>query len=240
MNKLATTSIVIVVGLAVGGYIAYSKTRGQERVLYQDREVPPGGLVVNAAGRDHLGDPENAVADFRRIYAAMDGFRRANRRLPTLAELFDVSKPLAPGVQLTADDLMAPDAKYADGFVEGQKNLSSYMYAYMQPRPNGQAKPAFPAPGERDVWLVSTDYTRRNQIVYPDRHQDLDFRGTYVVLWSDGKIEQVPVLDGKFAVDGRNGTLTFTGQAGMSDKSKDLKEFFKPAEGKNNIRYNGS
>ena len=234
MKSKNTIVGIVVVGLGVG-VIGALLWRPRDRPTYQGRDIPKEGLVLNVAGRTHLGDPQNAVVDFKRIYAAMDGYRRSRGTLPPLQKL--LGDP--GGLGLTAEDLSNPDAQYADAYVSGQKNLSSYMFAYLQPRPDGKPKPAFPAAGEKDAWLVSTDYVRRNQTVYQDQHQDLDFKGAYVVLWSDGTVEKVPILKGLYAKADVGSVLDFKGQAGLPDDSKGLKDIYKEASPRHRITYDG-
>ncbi|RYG96228.1 MAG: hypothetical protein EON58_12540 [Alphaproteobacteria bacterium] len=238
MKAIAKIGIVVM-GLGVGAFIALLP-RFKESPEWDGKAIPKEGLVLNPEGKN-LGDPENAAGDFKRVYAAMDAYRRANGKLPTLQELTDFKSPLAQGFQLSAEDLTTPDGKYADGYVPGQQNLS-YMFAFIQPRPNGKERPAFPAAGERDVWLVSTDYVRRNQRMHQDKHSDIDFRGVYVVLWSDGKIEKVPVDGVVFAsASAKSFGLNFPGQAGLPKGSKGLAEIYSgERKGKNNVKINGA
>jgi len=222
LDKRAQLLALAIVGVLIGGVGTWYVVGKMNQPF--DPAIPPEGLVVNPKGVD-LGDPENAVKDFRRIYSAMDAYRRQTNRLPSLGELLDFSKPLA-GVQLTKDDFNVPDAHLADGYVEGNQNLSTFMFAYRMPRPNGAPKPAFPAPGERDVWLVATDYTRNNQVLRRDRTADFDFKGVYVVLWSDGQIDKIDAGDARFAMKGPSGNLVFAGEAGAPKDTRSLKDIY--------------
>lgn len=220
MTKVGLAA-VITGGLAVG-IVAAILLRPKQEYLYEGHKIPSGGLILHPRG-SNPGDPQNAITRFRKIYAAMTAYRNQNRKLPTISELLDFSHPLG-GIQLSESDFNPPDMRYADGYIEGQKNPSSFMFSYIQPRPDGSPKPAFPKRGERDVWLVSTDYVRSNQVVYADRHSKMRFSGEYVVLWSDGKIDEVPVTDSLYRGTGKESTLSFRGETGLPDKVTTLKE----------------
>ena len=191
------------------------------KYVFMGREIPEGGLVVHPQGVGHPGDPENAVKAFRKIYAAMDAFRRINNRLPEPEEMMDFSKPLAPGHQLTREDFNTPDWPYSDRYLQKDRN-PNYQFTYYTARPDGTPRPAFPAKGEKDIWFRCDDYTRSNQIVQRDHTKDSFFpTGVFVVLWSDGSIEKVPVQDEAHFQDPkqRNALISsIKGQAGLPKK----------------------
>ncbi|PMY11829.1 hypothetical protein C1X42_32900, partial [Pseudomonas sp. FW305-BF8] len=68
---------------------------------------------------------------------------------------------------------------------------SAYESSFRAVRPNGTSKPAFPAKGERDVWSVCPIYVRSNVHVNRDTTGSINRQGAYLVLWSDGKIEDM-------------------------------------------------
>lgn len=214
------------------GYAVYMLLFRRDSPTHQGRVIPAEGLVINPAGRTHPGDPEHAAVDFRKMYVAMDRYRKEHGRLPTPNELLTI-----PGMR--EEDLTNPDAQYADGFVKGQQNISSYAFSYLAPRPDGSRKPAFPKPGERDVWFVSSDAVRRNQTVFQDHRSDMDFRGAYVVLWSDGQVEQVAVGKEEY-LGGRGGhRLSFRGQTGLPKETGRLEDFYKDATKGSRISVGG-
>ena len=171
-NKRIPFLLAICASGAVIGVLLNFVWHPKPKYTFMGREIPEAGLVVNPQGAGHPGDPENAVKDFRRIYAAMDAFRHIHNRLPELKEITDFSKPLAPGFQLTKDDFNSPDRIYSDGYSPRDKTLE-YQFTYVQKRPDGTPRPAFPANGEKDVWMVSDGYVRSNQIVDAGSHQRL-------------------------------------------------------------------
>ena len=210
-------------GVGVGAVVGFL-WKPVPKYTFLKREIPLGGLIVFPQGFGHLGDPENAVKDFRRIYAAMDAFRRIHNRLPTIKEVTDFSKPVAPGHQLTRDDFMTPDRIYSDTYLPTAQNLD-YAFAYMTSRPDGAERPAFPAAGEKDVWFVCDDYIRSNQIVQRDHTRDSYCpTGDYIILWSDGTVEKVPYLKAVMHHNVNDPNLRgqvvgFAGQAGLPKKN---------------------
>jgi len=138
------------------------------------------------------GDPQTAVRSFKRLYKAMIAFRNLHGRLPT--GRVELSKPIAPGIQLTDNDFTNPDAKtaaYAASNPLGDVE-PSYMSRYLHRRPNGEKKPAFPGKGERDLWFVSNHYMRMVVLNVGD-HKSVTYYGKLVGLFSDGEIEVKPI-----------------------------------------------
>ncbi|MDX1932583.1 MAG: hypothetical protein SFU56_08265 [Capsulimonadales bacterium] len=190
-------------------------------IIFMGQPVPDNGLVVNPRGKN-LGDPANAERDFRKIHMAMVAFRAKYGRLPSLDELLNFKTPLVGNLRLSEDDFKTPDFEFGDRFVPGANNLH-YGFTYVTPRPNGQPRPAFPATGERDVWMVCGDYLRDNQVVFRDGHSEFDPQGVEVVLWSDGTIERVPYKERiMYSESGSAGgpfVYTIAGQAGLPKKT---------------------
>jgi hypothetical protein len=125
-------------------------------------------LAVRSANSEvqHKLDPENAEVDFKRLYEAIDAYRHAHNRLPTHKELMDTSRPLVEGFHLTDEDMNNPDEPYL--LKENNKELSfDYVIQLELPRPDGTSKPAFPADGERDVWLYTLAYTTETKVEEP-------------------------------------------------------------------------
>ncbi len=157
------------------------------------RQVSEYGTLEypNAAG--HPGDPEEAVKDFKKFYAALDAFRVKHGRFPTHAEFRDTSKPLVEGHNLTEADRRNPDWKYSEspGALLGMKPGSTdYAVPFLSRRPDGTPKPAFPAAGELDVWMFSNLTAKSNAVIYQDSSKDVLYSGEYVVLFSDGSIRK--------------------------------------------------
>src|SRR4051794_20202019 len=112
MNRFVARLLPIaVLGIAAGMAIRWSVTRPAARSLGirapDGRAIPPEGLVVSE-GSDR-GDVQNAVRDFKRLYAAIVAYRKKYAELPSVNQLFDLSKPLVEGFQLTPEDLNNPD-----------------------------------------------------------------------------------------------------------------------------------
>ncbi|MDX2066024.1 MAG: hypothetical protein SFX74_09805 [Fimbriimonadaceae bacterium] len=224
MKKFIIAVVVLgcVAGISVATYLR------QTPAISRFDQIPPGGKIKNPRGKNP-GNPENAVSDFKRVYPAMVAFRKLHGRLPSLRELLDFERPLAPGHHLREEDFVAADYQYSDRYLPEAEN-HSYMFAYANERPDGTPKPAFPKPGERDVWLVSDDYTRLNVVTYPDERSARDYRGVYVVLWSDGKIEKIRNADTLHSPTDGGWLLAFPGETGVSKHAQTHAEFYSEDE----------
>ncbi|MDX1931950.1 MAG: hypothetical protein SFU56_05035 [Capsulimonadales bacterium] len=184
-------------------------------IYFNGKLIPWYGLKVNPAG-DVLGNPEEAVKDFRQIYAVMERYRREHGKLPGAGELMK---------ELPRDAFHTPDFGRSDIHAAFSDTTAEYIWQYPAERPNGQAYPATPKPGERDVWMICDTYARMNQTVFRDRHSEYSPKGCYVVLWSDGTVEKIPVRDVIYYQTGRNEwTLGFRGETGLPTKVTSLTE----------------
>jgi hypothetical protein len=155
------------------------------------RTVSEKGTLEYPNSVGHPGDPEEAVKDFKRIYAAMDAYRKKHGKLPPgLNELAEL--PASDPSHLTREDLQNPDWQYSEdpGALAGwERPLCDYAQRFlMKKRPDGTPLPAFPADGERDVWVKSDLAARSGTVLYPDGSADKRFSGAFVVLFSDGSI----------------------------------------------------
>lgn len=157
------------------------------------RPIPEQGALVYPNTEGHPGDPEEAVKDFKRIYLAIDAFRKLHKRLPTKAELRERSKLLVDGAPLTEQDFHNPDYPFSEhpSALRGESmGWSDYAMQISVRRPDGSAMEAFPTPGKLDIWMYSDLTARFNAKVYQDGSQDAHFSGVFVVLFSDGSIRQ--------------------------------------------------
>jgi len=154
----------------------------------------PGGIFPKIPG-----DPETAVRSFRHLYRAMIGFRTNRGRLPAGFELKDLSRPIAPGIQLTIDDISCSDAKTPE-FAASRPETPGpdYEFNYRGVRPNGRHKPAFPQKGEKDLWFSSKHYKRTMAIGKGNNARMVNY-GVIVGLFSDGDI-QIRSMDQLVAV----------------------------------------
>jgi len=220
-NKLIYAASI---AAAVLGVWAAFSCRRPAPVFWEGKEVPENGLVLHPAGRDHPGNPDEAVRDFTKIYAAIAAYRSVNSKLPTLRELLDFSKPLTPGHQLQEDDFKTPDHVYADNYLEKDQSPSHYMLSLYGTRSDGSATSVVSSTSSRDVWLVCTDYTRTNQTVHRDRHSEYEYSGVFVVLWSDGAVEKIRNGDQLVMPTGKTRAMYFKGQSGIPPTAVTFRE----------------
>jgi hypothetical protein len=156
------------------------------------RPIPPQGAYTFPHTIGHRGDPNEAVKDFKRLYAAIDEYRRRHDRLPTMAVLKDRKSAFNVENGLTEDDYRNPDYKFSEhSWPDGRvANISDYAINFGSLRPNGEQKPVYTKEGELDVWAYSNLTAKSNAIEYQDGSRDHHFAGEYVVLFSDGSIKQ--------------------------------------------------
>jgi hypothetical protein len=184
--------------------------------LTDGRLVPPTGVKVNQTVGD--GDrPEDVERDFRKIYDAILAFRKATGHLPVRGggvDLVEFAKS-HPEVDLTEANLTPRDFTHSDRYASGSRSHFEYMFNLRGGRPFAVPMPAVPKPGERDAWVSTDLFLKRNTVVYPNMTAKSNPTGFYIVLWSDGQIERVPP-DGKVFVSESDGlTEYYAGQAGV-------------------------
>ena len=197
MTKTARNFIVLLVvgGACVfvaGVLTARSKSPGpapghDPRKTLDGRTVSEKGTLEYPNSVGHPGDPEEAVKDFKRIYSAMDDYRKRNDKCP------DCLEDLMKAGQLADEDLQNPDWNYAeqpDALAGKTEPACVYAQNFMANRPDGTPKPAFPKKGELDVWVFSDLTARRGTVLYPDGSRDMHYSGVFVVLFSDGSIRK--------------------------------------------------
>jgi hypothetical protein len=191
--KYGSWIAVISAGAAIGGIVGFRAAQPRRIESYNGIPIPDAGLVIDPQGVGHPGDPANSDEDFRVIYAAIDKFRHANKRLPKMVELVGSRANGFHGL-VPADAWTNPDTQYADG--PDPSKRASKMFQYIlniaSPRLDGKPKPAFPKNGERDVWLVAEQCARENKVMLPAHQVRCKLTGCFVVLWSDGVIQRVP------------------------------------------------
>lgn len=182
------------------------------------RVVSEHGTVEYPNSQGHPGDPEEAAKDFRRIYGAMDGYRKKHGSLP-----LGLSGLVAAG-SLAEEDLQNPDWQYAerpDALAGKEQPACVYAMTFVFKRPDGTPIPAFPKVGELDVWLYSDLSARSGTVRYPDGSADKHFSGWFVVLFSDGSVRKFRHKE-VFMVENLNfaraKTIAFPGMTGFRGK----------------------
>ena len=138
-----------------------------------------------------LGNPENAVRAFHKVYLAFIAFRTKYHRLPEMKEVLEA--PDGALWKLSIEDFRVPDLPGERSEIPTPANVAQFLLSYLTPRPDGAAKPAFPKDGEKDAWLACDVYTRHIKKRGPDGKVETKLEGDYVVLWSDGTTEKIPL-----------------------------------------------
>jgi len=193
LPTLKSTAIVggVVSLAALGAIVGWNRSPWPDRPAYQDRQIPESGLVLNPEGASNPGDPKEAVKDLGLVYKGLKAYIAKHGKFPMPGELAGSDE--RPGF-VARDAFKLPDIDYSD-YGSAKEPNSTYAFAYRAPRYDESPKPTHPAEGERDVWMYTDTYVRRNETVFRDGSKTTSPTGVYVVLWSDGKIEYVEPLD---------------------------------------------
>ena len=217
---LVTALLLLPIALTTIGVRVYLAKTGQwlER-LPDGRVIPVTGLKLNPNGLTNLqGDAKD---DFRRLVGAIRAYADKYQRFPDDPRwLIEFTKTWPESTRVTADCFDTPDRKMSDSFNNTDVGFG-YKWFYRSPRPNGKPRPVFPGPGERDVWLFTDTYMRANQTVYRTGSATSKPEGHYLVAWSDGKVEEVPLSAYKrtqFHLG--SASMGFDGEPGIDENSK--------------------
>ena len=217
---LFTALLLLPIALTTIGVRVYLAKTGQwlER-LPDGRVIPVTGLKLNPNGLTNLqGDAKD---DFRRLVGAIRAYADKYQRFPDDPRwLIEFTKTWPESTRVTADCFDTPDRKMSDSFNNTDVGFG-YKWFYRSPRPNGKPRPVFPGPGERDVWLFTDTYMRANQTVYRTGSATSKPEGHYLVAWSDGKVEELPLSAYKrtqFHLG--SASMGFDGEPGIDENSK--------------------
>jgi hypothetical protein len=217
---LFTALLLLPIALTTIGVRVYLAKTGQwlER-LPDGRVIPMTGLKLNPNGLTNLqGDAKD---DFRRLVGAIRAYADKYQRFPDDPRwLIEFTKTWPESTRVTADCFDTPDRKMSDSFNNTDVGFG-YKWFYRSPRPNGKPRPVFPGPGERDVWLFTDTYMRANQTVYRTGSATSKPEGHYLVAWSDGKVEELPLSAYKrtqFHLV--SASMGFDGEPGIDENSK--------------------
>ena len=234
MNKtkkrlLFTALLLLPIAVTTIGIRLYLAKTGRWMDRYQDgRAIPITGLKLNPDGLTNLqGDAKD---DFRRLVGAIRAYADKYQRFPDDPRwLIEFTKKWPESTRVTADCFDTPDRKKSDTFDSTDFGFG-YLWAYRGPRPDGKPRPVFPGPGERDVWLYTDTYVRSNSTVYKTGSGSTKPEGHYLVAWSDGKVEELPISAYKrtqFHLG--SARMGFVGEPGIDENSKvDMETRFTP------------
>ena len=201
MNRVVLT--LLMAGVGVGALVGFVIKRSQPPT-YKGQGIPDGGRLKYPQAANP-GDPMNAVKDFKRMYWALNEYRKRHKKLPSPMELQDTSKELLPGVKLVPEDFENPDNVYRESEAEQEKLPPPYTLSFGSlPRPDigspalsnppidGWDRPVFSTKGEKYPWAHTTIYARSNARIFRNGRTTYHHTGFHIVLWSDGSIEKIP------------------------------------------------
>ena len=226
---LFTALLLLPIAVTTIGIRLYLAKTGRWMDRYQDgRAIPVTGLKLNPDGLTNLqGDAKD---DFRRLAGAIRAYADKNQRFPDDPRwLIEFTKKWPESTRVTADCFDTPDRKKSDTFDSTDFGFG-YLWAYRGPRPDGKPRPVFPGPGERDVWLYTDTYVRSNSTVYKTGSGSTKPEGHYLVAWSDGKVEELPISAYK-RTQWHLGSarMGFVGEPGIDENNKvDMETRFTP------------
>jgi len=215
LSLLGMVLIGILVGTLHSRYPLVAKAR-------DGRFIWPWGLQVNP-NPTHSKDVADAKEQLRRAHKAIKSYVATFGRFPTTGvDLTDSSIPI--GARLKAGDLMPAGYRTSDAFALGQESVGLTL-ELLSSRPDGTLRPLNPQSGQRDAWVSSDMFVRSNARVYPNWTAERKPSGFYLVLWSDGSIEEVPYERVRLVQIGNAYSPFFPGQAGSKVKSISLADF---------------
>jgi len=203
------------------------------------RSIPPEGIVpaIDTGGKVP-GDPANAVEDMLKIRTMMDVYKSRHGRMPRrTGEVFTDALDNFQSYGFSSSEEASvvftnPDARYAD-FDVARKNPKYYLaYVIDEHRPDGTKVGDNKVPGTRDILLFTDLYFHENVRHYKNTRSSENPVGFYMVMWDDGKIEQIP-YDKRLMVPlpaqgtRRTWKLGFRGQAGVPANAEDYDKHYK-------------
>lgn len=207
-SRSALPRNILISGVALGlGLAALNQVNPFVVKLKDGRWVLPQGLLLNS-NSERPGNPEATEAKFAKIYKEIVAFRERNGRLPYAGS----------ELALQPSELQSDDTKFTDEYARGIRDHLGFHFDLRSKRPDGSDRPATPKRPERDVWVTTEDYVRSNARLFPDGTVRSKPSGFYIVLWSDGKVERVPVGERIWVNSSRGLISTFRGQAGVDPK----------------------
>lgn len=217
-----------IIALAVvGALVGWNRPQWPDQMEFQGRFIPVGGLELNPEGKDHPGDPTEAERDLAQIYKGLKRYVALHGKFPMPGEL--AGSPENKGL-LPREYFLLPDLDYADYASKEDENMT-YAFAYRAPRFDMSPKPIAPANGQRDVWMYTDVYVRRNTKVFRDGSREINPEGVYVVLWSDGEIERIHPLDVVWTGPDGNQIMRFPGEPGTEKLGTPERERIRKARG---------
>lgn len=200
----------------VGAIVGWNRPQWPERTEEYGRHIPRSGLVLNPEGRSNPGEPLEAERDLKEVYRGLVAYIERNGKFPMPGELAGSDEK--PGL-LARDLFKLPDIDFSD-YGSSKEPNATYAFAYRAPRFDMTPKPVRPAAGERDVWMYTDAYVRRNTTVFRDGTRTMDPQGAYVVLWSDGQIERIHPLDVVWTGPDHDRIMRFPGEPGTETSAK--------------------
>ncbi|PQV62587.1 hypothetical protein B1R32_12825 [Abditibacterium utsteinense] len=224
--------------LALIGLNIKSRYATSQPSILPAREIPPGGLIDNDTNGKVPGNPQNAVEDFTKIYAAIETFRGQNNgQYPP--KILDVLKVLNAGLKSTDiekiktgikasyDTFLNPDAKYSDDPLARRRPNDVIKYNLYNKRPDGTLV-GNPPSGKKDLLMETSLYVHQNVRTLPGQRSVSNPVGFYVVLWHDGTIQRIAYDQVLYMPKGGGDfTRAFPGQAGVPANALTYDEFYR-------------
>jgi hypothetical protein len=229
---VAAADAVTAIGFFAGAGAA-RQAKGPPPPTFEGKPIPKGGFIRNPR-HARKGNPENAKADLRRLYTAIKQFNAKHGRFPKGKELRDFSKPIVPGgIRLKKQDLENPDWVYADG---GRRQANeSYVWTFMSRLREDPTFPPRPKAGEKYEWLGCDLYLNIEARVKDDGTATLHHSGVYIVLWSDGRIDEIPhgdLLQVPVKGKQRMWRRSAPGETGLPKNAVRMRDFYPRTVGK--------
>jgi hypothetical protein len=209
---LAAVGLPLVVGLLIKQFMFRS---GVYVERYTDgRLIPPGGLLLNSNPLTGLAN--DTEEDFRRLYKGLKDYATQLGKFPEDPRyLVAFTSKWSHAQRVTVDCFGTPDYEKSDDYWEGDAGFN-YRWSYMTPRADGSKKSVKDSGPGRDVWVYSEVLVRSRRTVFRDGTLKDSPEGSFVVLWSDGVVENIPLSKRVTVPQGGSGSaFYFAGERGV-------------------------
>ena len=194
----------------------FAPAKGQEEKKYKLSGLDTKGLM--------LGNPQNAVEDFTRLFGAFNIFRQRHQGKPPvdasylLSDVLDSLESYGFKDRQDARSIFYnPDTQFSDNANDRKVWSRLCKYIMSDVRPDGTPWGGPKAAGTDDVVAWTSLYVHSNFKLLAPGKGSKNPVGVYVVLWEDGKVTQVPYDQVLFAPTQDNMlSIAFPSQAGVS------------------------
>ncbi len=197
--------------------------------------LPKTGSSPNDTKGKILGNLSNGIQDLSCLYKMIRIYRQRTSKYPAdSSKLFEdiYVNSGAYGFKNGAESeqcFLNPDSRFSDS-TAGSSNQYVSLYIIMNKRPDGSIIGGAKISNQRDILAFTNMYVHRNIRYFKGQQNTENPVGSYLVLWDDGQVEQVPYYKRLFVpLGGGKFSDAFPGQAGVPANALTYDEFYRVA-----------